>query len=295
MSFRVESRSAVLAGQPEPIRRGVARLRSGVRLSYAERGPASGPALVLLHGLCDTWRAYQPLLERLPRSLRVIAVSQRGHGDSDRPERGYLLSDFALDVRDLLDERAIDSALVVGHSLGASIALRFARDYPERAQGLALLGTFADYRNNPAVLELQTQAAQLADPVDVGFLRDFQLATLARPIPAELLEQLVQEGRALPAFAWQAILTGLLSAEGHTPPSQVRVPTLLLWGDRDAFVPRADQDQLLAALPCARLVTYVGAGHSFHWENPDETARELAAFAALLREAAGAELGGSHV
>lgn len=287
MSFRVQSRSTApgAARHGDPIRRGLVTLRSGVRLSCAERGGASGTALVLLPGLGDSWRSYQPLMEQLPRSLRAIAVSQRGHGDSDRPEQGYGLADFATDVRDLLDELSIESALVVGHSLGASVALRFGCDHPERALGLALLGAFADCRDNPAVLELQAQLARLGDPVDTGFLRDFQLATLARPIRAELLEQLVQESRALPVHAWRAIVAGLLSAEGGVPLSRLRVPTLLLWGDRDAFVPRGDQERLLAALPAARLLTFPGGGHSLHWEDPDESARELAAFAAQLQQA----------
>lgn len=291
MTSRVELRSS------EPIRRAVATLPSGVRLAYAERGPASAPALLLLPGLGDSWRSFQPLIERLPRSLRVVAVSQRGHGDSDRPEQGYLLSDFARDARQLLDELSIESAVIAGHSLGASVALRFGRDYPERALGLALLGAFADFRQNPAVLELQAQVTQLSDPVSEGFLRDFQLATLARPIPADTLEQLVQESRALPARAWQAILAGLLSAEGQVPLSQVRVPALLLWGERDAFVARSDQELLLAGLPSARLVTYVAGGHSFHWEAPDESARQLAAFTAELQQLSGAPLTaeGAHV
>lgn len=290
MTLRVESRSstAALAGPSDPLRRGVARLPSGVRLSYAERGPATGTALVLLPGLSDGWRSFQPLLERLPPSLRAIAVSQRGHGDSDRPEQGYLLADFARDVRELLDELSIESALVAGHSLGASVALHFGCAYPERALGLALLGAFAGYRDNPGVLELQAQVAQLTDPVDVGFLRDFQLATLARPIPAATLEERVEESRALPVQAWRAILAGLLSKEGEPPLSRLRLPALLLWGDRDAFVPRADQERLLAALPSARLLTYAGAGHSFHWEDPEESARALGAFAAQLQGASGA-------
>jgi pimeloyl-ACP methyl ester carboxylesterase len=297
MSLRVESRrsTAAFTDPTDPIRRGVALLRSGLRLSYAERGPVSGTALVLLHGLSDSWRSYQPLLERLPRSLRAIAVSQRGHGDSDRPEQGYLLADFARDLRELLDELSIEQALLVGHSLGASVALRFGRDYPERSLGLALLGAFASFGDNPGVLELQAQIAQLSDPLDVGFLRDFQLATLARPIPADTLEQLVQESQALPRHAWQAILAGLLGPDGQVPLSQIRVPTLLLWGERDAFVPRADQERLLAGLPSARLVTYAGAGHSFHWEDPDESARELAAFAAQLLQPTSAAPEGCHV
>lgn len=265
-----------------PIRRGVAQLRSGVRLSYAERGPVAETALVLLPGLSDSWRSYEPLLAQLPPTLRVIAVSQRGHGDSERPEAGYLLADFASDLRELLAELSIEAALVVGHSLGASVALRFARDCPERALGLALIGAFADYRHNPGILELQAVVSQLTDPVDRAFIRDFQQATLARPVRAELLELVVSESRALPARVWKAVVAGLVSPAGVVPLQQIRVPTLLLWGERDAFARREDQQRLLAGIPGARLVEFGGGGHACHWEEPAESARELAGFAARL-------------
>lgn len=70
-------------------------LPSGLTLSYAEQGDQSGPALVLLWGPTDSWRSYEPVLEAIPPSVRTIAVSQRGHGDSGKPRTGYRVQDFA--------------------------------------------------------------------------------------------------------------------------------------------------------------------------------------------------------
>jgi non-heme chloroperoxidase len=256
------------------------RVPGGVRLAYVDRGARSPSALVLLHGLSDSLRSFEPLLECLPSSLRALAVSLRGHGDSDRPEHGYGLRDFAGDVRGLLDALEIESALVVGHSLGASVALRFALDHPERTRGLVLLGAFARYRNNAAVSELRSVIAQLGDPVDGAFIRDFQLATLARPIAPAFLEQVVQESRRLPAHAWSAIIESLVGADGELPLAGVRAPTLLLSGARDAFVPRTDQERLLAGIPDCRWREYPDGGHAFHWEDPAPVAADLVRFSA---------------
>ena len=64
-------------------------LASGLTLSCADRGDASGPAVLMLPGPTDSWRSYQPVLDLLPDGLRAVAVSQRGHGESDKPESGY--------------------------------------------------------------------------------------------------------------------------------------------------------------------------------------------------------------
>ena len=91
-------------------------LGSGLTLSYAEQGDRSGPTLVLLPGPTDSWLSYQPALERIPPSIRTIAVSQRGHGDSDKPATGYRVEDFAADVVPLLDALRIERAVLAGHS-----------------------------------------------------------------------------------------------------------------------------------------------------------------------------------
>src|SRR5918998_316319 len=73
-------------------------LASGLTLSFAEQGDPSAPALVLLPGPTDSWLSYEPVLERIPLCIRAIAVSPRGHGDSDKPATGYRVEDFAADV-----------------------------------------------------------------------------------------------------------------------------------------------------------------------------------------------------
>lgn len=281
VTSRIEAASDESTGAAA--RPGLVRLANGLMLSYAEQGPPSETALLLLHGLSDSWRSFEPLLACLPASLRVIALTLRGHCQSDHPEAGYGLAHFANDVAQLLDALKVRGALLAGHSLGASVALRFALDHGERALGVALLGAFARYRHNPAVTELASAVGQLIDPVDAAFIRDFQLATLARPIAPERLDQVVAESRAVPARVWKAIVDALLSAESDLRLRNVRVPTLLLWGGRDVFVPRADQERLLHDINGARLVEYPDAGHAFHWEDPRPTASELGAFAEACR------------
>ena len=73
-------------------------LSSGVTLQYADRGRASGMPLLFLHGATDSWRSFEPVLDRLPGTLRGLAITQRGHGHSSKPENGYCYVNFADDV-----------------------------------------------------------------------------------------------------------------------------------------------------------------------------------------------------
>jgi pimeloyl-ACP methyl ester carboxylesterase len=113
-------------------------LGSGITLSYAAQGDESGPVVVMLPGPTDSWRSYEPVLEQLPPSVRAIAVSPRGHGDSDKPAIGYRVEDFAADVVPLLDGLGIEQAVVAGHSGSCLAARRVAIDHPERVAGLVL-------------------------------------------------------------------------------------------------------------------------------------------------------------
>jgi non-heme chloroperoxidase len=149
-------------------------LRTGVTLPYVEQGDLAGLPVVFLHGVTDSWRSFEPVLPKLPPSIRAFALTQRGHGDAGRPASGYRCADLAADVAAFLDAQEIESAVILGHSMGSSVALRFALDFPSRTSGLVLLGAFASYRTNPAVIAFWEEAVStLADPIDPAFAREF--------------------------------------------------------------------------------------------------------------------------
>ena len=106
-------------------------LESGLNLSYAEHGTESGPAVVMLPGPTDSWRSYASVLDSLPRWIRAIAVSHRGHGDSDKPNTGYRVQDFAADAVEFLNALEIDRAVLVGHSGSCLVTRNVALGDPE--------------------------------------------------------------------------------------------------------------------------------------------------------------------
>jgi non-heme chloroperoxidase len=99
-----------------------------VKLPYVEQGDPSGVPMILLHGYTDSWRSFEPVLPHLPQSIHAFALTQRGHGDADRPATGYRTRDFAADVGAFTDALGLGPAVVVGSSMGNTNAQRFAID-----------------------------------------------------------------------------------------------------------------------------------------------------------------------
>ena len=254
-------------------------LSTGVTLPYVEQGDPNGIPVILLHGVTDSWRSFEPVLPHLPPSIRAFALSQRGHGDADHPMTGYGFRDFAADVAAFMDALRLDTVVLVGHSMGSGVAQRFALDYPDRLVGLVLVGSFATLHTNPAVREFwDTVVSTLADPIDPNLIREFQQSTLAQPVPAAFFETVVQESLKVPARVWQATFSTFLQEDWSGELGRITAPTLIVWGDQDAFCPRGDQDRLVAAIPDSRLLVYPRAGHDPHWEEPERFAVDLAAF-----------------
>jgi pimeloyl-ACP methyl ester carboxylesterase len=235
--------------------------------------------VVFLHGVTDSWRSFEPVLAELPDGIRAFALTQRGHGDADRPETGYRPQDFASDVDAFMDALQLDQAVVVGHSMGGSVAQRMALDYPERLLGLVLAGALVAWQDQPDVADLiQYVGSELRDPVEPGFVAEFQQSTLAQPVPPAFFDTAVRESLKLPARVWRgAFLEGVAGADHTGLLAGIRAPTLLLCGDRDTFA-RSGQEALAEAIPGSRLVTYSRAGHALHWEEPGRFAADIAAF-----------------
>jgi pimeloyl-ACP methyl ester carboxylesterase len=220
----------------------------------------------MLHGYTDSSFSFSRVLPLMPAHLRVIAVDQRGHGNSDRPESGYSIDAFAGDVLELMDALAIDRATVVGHSMGSFIARRAAEKAPNRIARLVLIGTALSARL-PAVDALRHAIEALTDPVDEEFVREFQQSTISRRVPAAFFEQVVAESRKLPADVWRQALDGLLAYQPQWP---ITCATTILGGDRDAVFGPEDQMALFFATERSTFHLEPGIGHSLHWEWPEQ-------------------------
>jgi non-heme chloroperoxidase len=260
----------------EPLR---AALASGLTLPYVVQGEPSGVPVVLLHAYAESWRSFGRVLEHLPPSLRAFAPTQRGHGDADRPDSGYRLEDLGHDLSAFMDAVGLEAAVIAGGSSGGYVAQRFAVDSPARTLGLVLVGSPLDLREKAAGGELAGAVAALDDPVDRAFVAEFAESCAFAAVPREFMDAMLADGLQMPARVWKAALAGLAESEPPTAAGTITAPTVIVWGERDAFVPREEAEALAAAIPDSRLVIYEETGHTPHWERPERVAADIVALA----------------
>jgi pimeloyl-ACP methyl ester carboxylesterase len=229
----------------------------------------------MLHGYSDSSFSFSRVLPLLPASLRVIVPDQRGHGRSDRATGDYSMDVLARDVVELMDALNVPTATIVGHSMGSFVARRAASLAPERVSRLVLVGA-GPWTSNAAFAELKVAVNGLMDPVDRGFVREFQYSTVSQPVPAEFMDRVIADSLTLDAPTWKALMDGMV---GYRPAeAEIAAPTLVLGGDKDAVFPTAEQRALGEKIRGAQVRILPGIGHSPHWEVPDQFVAELLRF-----------------
>lgn len=259
-------------------------LASGLRLACVDQGAPSTFGVVFVPGPTDSCVSYEPVLGRMPSSSRCVAVSPRGHGDSDKPDDGYGVEHFAIDVVLLLDALGIERAVLVGHSASCLTVRRVALDHPDRVAGLVLEASPTTLKGNPGLTAFVDDViANLHDPIDAEVARSWVLDTSTPALGADVGQRLVAEVQKVPARVWREMFAELFAYDDVAELPSISAPALLVWGDADKLVGRDRQDELVAQLQRATLVVYAGVGHTPRWEDPERFAADVAAFAERVR------------
>jgi pimeloyl-ACP methyl ester carboxylesterase len=255
------------------------RLGTGITMRHVDQGTPDGEPLVLVHGYSDSSYSFSQLTPLLDPGYRVHAVDLRGHGGSDRPAGGYDVDGHAADVVSFLDAVGIARATLVGHSLGTLVSRRVAETRPERVDRLVLIGA-ARAPMNEGVRALRAEVAALDEVSLPSFAREFQLSTVHAAMPDGFLDRIVEVSQATPLHVWRGVADALASFDDDADLARITAPTLLLWGEQDAYFGRDEQDWLARSIPGARLRVYPESGHNPHWEIPAVVARDLQDFLA---------------
>jgi pimeloyl-ACP methyl ester carboxylesterase len=255
------------------------QLSNQVMLHYFEKGSPTGIPLILLHGFADSWHTFDLILPYLPEFIHTFALSQRGHGDSSRPEHGYRTEDFVDDLELFMNAVHIEKAVLCGASSGGFVARSFAMNHPERTLGLVLLGSPSELSSNPQIQAAwDSTISKLTDPIDPAFVRAFVNGMFSKPVPPDFLETIFKENLKVPARVWVETCRGLLDEPFPGMLSKVDVSTSIIWGDQDTILTLSDQTALLNEITGSKLVVIPGAGHALYWEEPELVASALVAF-----------------
>lgn len=275
---------------------------NGIKLHIQTDGPENGPSVILLHGFPEFWYGWRRQIPALVKAgFRVIVPDQRGYNLSDKPRgvAAYDVDILARDVIGLLDHFGIQKARLVGHDWGAVVAWTVALQHPDRLEKLAILnvphpdvmtrfvlGNSAQRKKSWYVFLFQL-------PFVEWMLSRNNFHNLARVLagrkgsftPEDILEY-------KKAWSQPRALTGMLnwyraivrrSLRGSWNPNKVtlrrvHVPTLMLWGKRDAALSHEMAQPSIELCERGELVTFERATHWVQHDAADEVNQKLIAF-----------------
>jgi len=246
-----------------------------MRFHFLDWGTEGRPPLLLLHGGAQTAHSWDEVAPDLARDHHVLALDQRGHGDSDRAPGGrYRRDDFVGDVRAFLDDRGWPAATVMALSLGGLNAIAFAATHPERVRGLVVVDVTPTISQGGG----KAIAAQLAVRDFGSFEEAVARAQSFNPLRTaeNLRERLRHALRETPEGRWTykfdpAIGGGGLETDFERLWEQVRTircPTLLVRGAQSAILSREAAARFGRELAGSALVEVPRAGHSVMGDNP---------------------------
>lgn len=258
---------------------------AGQEIHFRDQG--QGPALLLLHGMGASLHTWDQWTTALQDSFRVIRVDLPAYGlTGSHPQHDYSLDAYITFVDDLVERLDLDSVSIVGNSLGGAIAWNYAAIYPRKVHKLILIDAwgFPDPERKP------TLGVRLAGtPI---------LKNIVRYItPRSLIEKSIYEVYGDDNKVTEAVVDRyyeMMLAEGNREAfitrqdspfpfirerlAAVYHPTLLLWGEEDAWIPLATGVSFMQALPNAQLISYPGVGHLPMEEIPQRTVKDARRF-----------------
>lgn len=241
-------------------------------LDFDEQG-AVGPALVLVHGHPFDRTMWTGQVEGLSGQLRVIAPDLPGYGESRPREHTMTMGALAGAVVELLDELAVDRAVVCGLSMGGLVAMELGLHHPERVQGLVLAATTAA----PVTPEEARIRRDTAERLERDGMLDHALEMAGRLFgprarrDPDLVEPVIGMMLHAQPHGAAAALRGRAERPDYARLlPELRVPSLVIAGEEDAFAGEAVVAQLVEALPDPEVLRLPGVGHLPNLEAPRE-------------------------
>ena len=272
----------------------------GDRVVYRVAG--KGPVLLLVHGLAGSAMTWRHVMAPLAERFTVIAPDLLGQGESDKPRAEYSLGAHVDTLRDLLDALGHERATFVGQSLGGGVAMQLAYQFPERCERLVLVNSGGLGREVSVILRLLAlPSTEVVFPLvcapglrgvasRVGTMlgraglrstpaREEMWRSYASLTDAESRHAFFRGLRDV--IDWRGQVVSALGRLHHT----AKMPTLIIWGARDPFIPVSHARVAHEAIPGSRLVIFEDVGHYPHCEAPERFVATIVDFIASTEPA----------
>ena len=254
----------------------------GTRVHFEVTGKSGATPVLMIQGLGASKNAWNLQRIAMATRFRIISFDNRGAGRSDKPTESFTLEQMADDALAVLDAAGIDTAHVVGASMGGVISQIVAVKYPHRVRSLTLVCTAC--RNHPWRQELLQSWAKTA--ADKGMIEVGKEAAQWVMSPRSFR-------RLVPAFTWMGPLAALRPRHSFVSQidailntredlvdqlSTITAPTMVIVGNQDILTPRGDSEEIAERIPDAELVVISGAAHGLMMEHSSTFNRILIEF-----------------
>ena len=243
----------------------------GTRIHYEATGRPGATPILMIQGLGASKNAWNLQRIAMATRFRSISLDNRGAGRSDKPTQPFTLEQMADDAIAVLDAAGIETAHVVGASMGGVISQIIAVKYPHRVRSLTLVCTAC--RNHPWRQELLQSWAHTAE--EKGMIEVGKEAAQWVMSPRSFR-------RLVPAFTWMGPLAALRPRHSFVSQiqaildtredlvdelSSITAPTMVIVGNQDILTPRGDSEEIAERIPNAELVVISGAAHGLMMEH----------------------------
>ncbi|MBS0393144.1 MAG: alpha/beta hydrolase [Proteobacteria bacterium] len=268
---------------------------NGLRLLCREWGPASGFPIVLLHGLRGYSATWRRLATALGGRYRLVAIDQRGRGESDwDPGRNYYTDAYLADLEGLVDRLELRRFVLLGHSMGGTTAYVYAARHPKRVAAL-VIEDIAPGSSTEGEGAERIRAEMRSLPLSFGTREEAKAYWRARRPSlgdAALEERLAESMRqdANGRWVWRYDAEGISAVRLDPDPSRIvdlwpvvariATPTLVIRGAESDFCPEAAVARMSATNPHIASATVPGASHYVHDDQPEVFNQLVARFIA---------------
>lgn len=272
-------------------------LPGGQVVNYRDEGNPNGPVVLMVHGAWATLSDYDKWVPVLAKHYRVVRLDMPGHGMTDafKDRRKQIPAEWAKFVKAFVDAKGLNSFALIGHSYGGNASLRYVVSNPSSAKLLVLVApggaptddavesltegemSIMKMYNNPIGRYLVPRMISkdfLKDnySILVNDMANFPDSFIDQSFDVMRYEKNLGAPIELAVNAMQGYDKNLTSVAG------ISIPTLLMWGEKDAVEPANGAEPLKAAIPSSEVIIYPNIGHMPMVENPEQSIADIVSF-----------------
>lgn len=253
----------------------------GVKVYY-EVEEGAEPPLVFVHGWTANMNWWKEQRNYFAGKYKMVFLDNRGHGKSDKPleSEHYRFENFVSDLDLVVKEAGLSKFVLIGHSFGTMISMKYCSEHPENVLGLVLIGGGAKIRSlHKLGYPVARLIATLSYRRSAEYVTGLAVGRKAKEVRKWILEQVMTH---TPLHSAMNTYRTLTTIDLKEIAKRIEKPTLIIAGKEDALLPVSKSEELKRLIKNSKLVVVEDAGHCVILEKPEEVSKSIEEFVSRL-------------